>query len=137
MATVLIIDDVEMFRTVVSHALTGAGHRVLTAPDGAAGLRVLETARVDLVLLDMAMPNMNGLEFLQRLRGDSRLAGTPVIVVSALSSSNQLQSVQALRVQAQLLKSRFSLRDLLQCVSDVVAGNAQAAGGTNGTGAAA
>jgi CheY-like chemotaxis protein len=128
MATVLIVDDVEMFRTVVAHALGGAGHRAVTASDGAAALRALETAGADLVLLDLAMPMMNGLEFLQRLRTDRRFERLPVIVVSALSNTAQLESVTELGVQAQLLKSRFSLRDLVQCVNDVVAKAARDAG---------
>jgi CheY-like chemotaxis protein len=137
MATVLIVDDVEMFRTVVAHALRGAGHRAVSAPDGAAALRALETADADLVLLDLAMPNMNGMEFLQRLRADARFETLPVIVVSALSSAAQLGSVTELGVQAQLLKSRFSLRDLVECVNDVVAKTAGDRAGPSGAEAAA
>ena len=85
MATVMIVDDLEMFRTVVAHALGGAGHQTVSAPDGAAALRLLATTGADVILLDLAMPNMNGLEFLQRLRASPRFGKTPVIVVSALS----------------------------------------------------
>jgi CheY-like chemotaxis protein len=120
MATVLVVDDVEMFRNVVVHALKGAGHQALCAADGGAALQVLETARVDLILLDMAMPKMNGVEFLERLRADSRFRATPVVVVSALTQSPQARSIASLGAQAQLLKSRFSLRDLIQCVNDLV-----------------
>ena len=120
MATVLVVDDVEMFRSVVAHALQGAGHRPLCAADGAAGLAVLEAERVDLVLLDLAMPKMNGVEFLQRLHADERLRSVPVVVVSASTQAPQAQSVKALGAQGQLLKSRFSLRDLIQCVNDLL-----------------
>ena len=137
MATVLIVDDVEMFRTVVAHALSGAGHRAVSAPDGAAAPRAQEPAGADRVLLDLAMPHMNGMEFLQRLRADRRFNALPVIVVSAMSNAGQLESVSALGVQAQLLKSRFSLRDLVQCVNDVVAKIARDAAGSPGTEAAA
>jgi len=120
MATVLIVDDVEMFRSVVAHALQGAGHRPLCAADGAAGLAVLEAERVDLVLLDLAMPKMNGLEFLQKLRGDERFRSVAVIVVSASSPGAKSPSLSTLGAQGQLLKSRFSLRDLIQCVNELV-----------------
>ena len=120
MATILVVDDVQMFRNVVVHALKGAGHNALSAPDGAAALQVLESSPVDLVLLDMAMPRMNGVEFLSRLRADARFADLPVIVVSALTQAPQDKSVAALGAQAQLLKSRFSLRDLIQRVNELL-----------------
>ena len=120
MSTVLVVDDIEMFRSIVVHALNGAGHQTFCAPDGAAALELLETTPVDLILLDMAMPRMNGVEFLTRLRADARYNDVPVIVVSALSQVPQDKSVLALGAQAQLLKSRFSLRDLIQRVNDVL-----------------
>ena len=120
MATVLVVDDVEMFRSVVAHALQGAGHRPLCAADGAAGLAVLEAERVDLVLLDVAMPKMNGLEFLQKLRADERFGSVPVVVVSASSQGAKAPPLASMGAQGQLLKSRFSLRDLIQCVNELV-----------------
>jgi CheY-like chemotaxis protein len=114
------VDDVEMFRNVVAHALKGAGHRPVCASDGAAALALLETERVDVVLLDLAMPKMNGLEFLQKLRSDGRYATVPVIVVSASSQGAKAPSLSSLGAQGQLLKSRFSLRDLIQCVNELV-----------------
>jgi CheY-like chemotaxis protein len=120
MANVLIVDDVEMFRSVVAHALKGAGHNPVCAPDGEAGLAVLETTPVDLVLLDMAMPKMNGADFLKRLRADPRFAALPVVVVSAMSRLPHETSVTALGAQAQLLKSRFSLRELIRHVNELL-----------------
>jgi CheY-like chemotaxis protein len=120
-ATILVVDDVEMFRNVVAHALNGAGHHPLCAPDGAAALAVLESTAVDVVLLDLAMPRMNGMEFLERLRADPRHKTLPVVVVSALSQSPHALAISALGAHRQLLKSRFSLRDLIQCVNDLLA----------------
>lgn len=120
MATVLVVDDVEMFRSIVLHALKGAGHVALGAPDGAAALQLLEMTPVDLILLDLAMPKMNGIQFLERLRADRRFASLPVIVVSAQSPSPREKSLEELGAQAQLLKSRFSLRDLIQRVNELL-----------------
>lgn len=80
---------------------------------------MVNSTHVDLILLDMAMPTMNGVEFLERLRADARFDDVPVVVVSALSRTPQDKSVIALGAQAQLLKSRFSLRDLVQCVNEL------------------
>ena len=120
MGTVLIVDDLEMFRNVLVHALKGAGHHALAAPDGAAALRLVESMPIDLVLLDMAMPVMNGAEFLRRLRGDGRFDHVAVIVVSATSPAPEDKPLLEMGAQAQLLKSRFSLRDLVRRVNEVL-----------------
>jgi two-component system chemotaxis response regulator CheY len=120
MATVLIIDDVPVFREVVQHALTGAGLAVMTACNGAEGLRLLETHAVDLILLDLAMPEMDGVSFLRRLRDDARLRAVSVLVVTALSDSAQVREARLLGAHGPLLKSRFSLRDLLQSVKEML-----------------
>ena len=120
MATVLVIDDVPVFRDVVQHALVAAGHVVLTATNGAEGLKRLETDKVDLVLLDLAMPEMDGVSFLRRLRADKRFEGLPVLVVTALSESSQVREARQMGALGPLLKSRFSLRDLLKSVSGII-----------------
>ena len=87
MATVLMIDDVPLFRDVVLHALQRAGHQVTAAANGAAAMEALKTVRPDLILLDLAMPEMNGLAFLRQLRSDKALGRTPVVVVSSRTPS--------------------------------------------------
>src|SRR5688572_14401049 len=120
MATVLMVDDVPLFRDVVLHALQRAGHRVVCAANGAAAMDVLKTTRPDLILLDLAMPEMNGLAFLRQLRADKALGRTPVIIVSALSETPEVKEAMKIGVQGHLLKSRFSLEQLIAQVKRVV-----------------
>ena len=119
MATVLMVDDVPLFRDVVLHALQRAGHQVVCAANGAAAMETLKTVRPDLILLDLAMPEMNGLAFLRQLRADRNLARTPVIVVSALSETPEVKEATRIGVQGHLLKSRFSLEQLIAQVKRV------------------
>ena len=119
MATVLMIDDVPLFRDVVVHALQRAGHQVSCAANGAAAMEALKTVRPDLILLDLAMPEMNGLAFLRQLRADKALARTPVVVVSALSEAVEVKEAMKIGVQGHLLKSRFSLEQLIAMVQRV------------------
>ena len=127
MATVLMIDDVPLFRDVVLHALQRAGHQVACAANGAAAVEALKTIKPDLILLDLAMPEMNGLAFLKQLRADKALARTPVIVVSALSEAVEVKEAMKIGVQGHLLKSRFSLEQLIAMVQRVVPSNRGAA----------
>lgn len=68
MATVLLIDDEEQVRTLFQTALEESGYRVLSAAGGKEGLRLLEEEPVDLILVDIFMPDMDGLELIQLLR---------------------------------------------------------------------
>jgi two-component system response regulator len=120
MATVLMIDDVPLFRDVVLHALQRAGHQVSCAANGADAMEALKTSKPDLILLDLAMPEMNGLAFLRQLRADKVHARTPVIVVSALSEAVEVKEAMKIGVQGHLLKSRFSLEQLIATVQRVV-----------------
>jgi len=80
----LVIDDNETNRDLLSRQLARYGYVVATASDGKEGLDRLEKEDYDLVLLDVIMPRMDGVETLQRIQADDRLATIPVIMLSSL-----------------------------------------------------
>ena len=80
---VLVIDDDLPIRGMLAAALRQHGFQVLLAGDGAEGQRALTLHRPDVVLLDLAMPDVNGWDFLQRLQETGYLGSVPIIVVSA------------------------------------------------------
>jgi class 3 adenylate cyclase/CheY-like chemotaxis protein len=81
---VLVVDDNESSRDLLSRRLTHAGHRVVTASDGGAALALAAADPPDLVLLDIMMPGMSGFEVLCRLKADHHTSRIPVIMISAL-----------------------------------------------------
>lgn len=83
MATILAIDDQEDNLALLEALLSSRGFVVHTALDGPTGLELAASARPDLILLDLAMPGMDGFEVLQRLRAQRLTAKTPVIVLTA------------------------------------------------------
>ena len=84
--TVLIVDDIEPNRDLLQRRLSRLGFTsVIQAADGREALGKLQSQRVDLMLLDIMMPVMNGYEVLEAMKREGTLAGTPTIVVSALS----------------------------------------------------
>lgn len=84
MNTLLVVDDVPANLAMLTDAASAAGFRVLLAEDGERALRLAERARPDLILLDVNMPGLNGLETCRRLKADDATREIPVIFVTAL-----------------------------------------------------
>ena len=84
-ARILIIEDNEANRELASFLLSSAGHTVLTANDGGAGVRVALAERLDLVLCDLHLPVMDGFEVLGSLKHESTWHRVPVVALTASS----------------------------------------------------
>jgi len=88
--TVLVVDDHEINRRITTLFLEPLGWQVATAPDGAQALECAQTQRFDLILMDMVMPVMNGLEATAAIRaGDGPNRCTPIIAVSGDDDSRR------------------------------------------------
>ena len=83
--TILIVDDSEFVRSYHSYILEEADFQVITAVDGSDGLEKLYTNSCDLVLSDINMSNMDGYEFIRRIRADKKYSALPIIIVSTES----------------------------------------------------
>lgn len=119
MARILVVDDEPMFRDYLNRVLEREGHAVIEASDGAQGLRRLDDQSVDLVLLDIVMPNMDGIEFLIGLRKRESDVG-----VIAMSGGGQpigcyLTPANALGAR-QTLTKLFACSDLIGAVQDAL-----------------
>jgi adenylate cyclase len=86
--TLLVIDDNELSRELLGRHLRRQGHTVLDAASGAEALYILDRHAVDLIFLDLVMPEMSGLELLKRIKSDERLRAVPVIIVSGIAESD-------------------------------------------------
>jgi two-component system cell cycle response regulator len=88
--TILVVDDSAMNRMVLTKALADEGHEAVTAENGLQALDLLAAEPVDVVLLDLVMPELDGYETLARIKADPKLRDVPVIVISAV---DELDSV--------------------------------------------
>jgi CheY-like chemotaxis protein len=113
MSTVLVVDDMPIFRDPLAASLRLAGYDTLCAADGAAALALARVRRPDVILLDVSMPVMDGFACLRDLRRDPKLADVPVILLTAASDRRFVLEAGKLGVKDYLLKSRFSLADLM------------------------
>jgi CheY-like chemotaxis protein len=122
MASILVVDDEPLLRQNLSKFLAVLGHDVLVAGNGREALAVIERSSVDLVITDVNMPDMDGLELLNALRG--RMPPLPTVVMSGggrFDKDMLLQSAKVLGAVVSLAKP-FSLADLKSAVERALAG---------------
>src|SRR3970040_1703142 len=114
--TVLVVDDENSLRDFVRRHLEVRGYNVLTAANGLEALAIFNTHNVSLVILDVMMPRMDGLETIRRMRQNSPI---PVIILSALGEESD--KVQALNLGADdYLTKPFGVGELLARVQAVL-----------------
>lgn len=111
---VLVIDDDLPLRGMLAAALRQHGFQVLLAGDGAEGQRALTIHNPDVVLLDLAMPDVNGWDFLQRLQETGHLGNVPIIVLSA-HVRVEPQALLRMGVAA-ILPKPFNLPELIDLI---------------------
>lgn len=109
MATVLVIDDEESIRNLLDTLLSRKGYEVVLASNGQKGLELFRRARPDVVVLDLKMPQMDGLTVLQQVR---QLNPTqPVVILTGAGTAKAEQQVRALGV-TEYVEKEFSLHRL-------------------------
>src|SRR3954469_16414921 len=113
MTKILVVDDMPIFRDPIAASLRLAGFETVCASNGQEALAAMRAHRPALVLLDLSMPVMGGLACLRAIRADPEIAKTPIILFTALSDKQHVMEARKLGVQEYLLKSSFSLKDLL------------------------
>ena len=102
--SVMIVDDSESIRKFLVFALRAQGFTVVAARDGMDALEKLSQNKVDLVITDLNMPNMDGFEFLKALREDREYSEVPVIILSSLSSDQDIETGLRLGANSYLVK---------------------------------
>ncbi len=102
---ILLVEDDPAISNMYRVKLTCDGHRVTVAGDGASGLRAALSIEPDLVLLDIRLPGLDGLELLERLRGDERGRHLLVVILSNYNGDEILERARRLGARQCLLKS--------------------------------
>jgi CheY-like chemotaxis protein len=116
-ARILIVDDDDDVRAFLAESLEGLGCTIVSAASGEQGLEALRTNRPDLVLLDYAMPGMNGAQAARAARELHR--GLPIVFVTGYAESEQLEA--ALGGDVPVLRKPFTLAELAAAVEENVA----------------
>ena len=123
--TILIVDDTLSCRESVAAMLRRSGYRVICAENGRRALDVLENNSPDLMILDLAMPDSSGPEFLQTVRADLRWRDLPVILFTG--SGDVIELARDMGVRDCLVKSHHSFSDVRRAIEQVLKARSGAA----------
>ena len=113
MPTILVVDDESSARNAIVRLLKHEGYEVTGAENGRAALDALGVGIPDLILLDLMMPELDGLEMLESLQKDARWKTLPVVVLTAMSDIHTIRRAEQLGAREYLVKATFSLADML------------------------
>ncbi|MCR4332119.1 MAG: response regulator [Sulfuricaulis sp.] len=119
MATILTVDDTASMRQMISFTLHSVGHEVIQASDGQEALKVIEGKKVDLVIADINMPNMDGITLLKSLRALADYKFTPILMLTTESQEAKRQQGKIAGATGWIVKP-FNPEQLLNVVKKVL-----------------
>ena len=114
MEKILLIEDDKFLRELIIQKLGKEGYEVIEASEGEAGLAKMKEEKPDLVLLDLILPGIDGFEVLSRIKKDSDLEQTPVIILSNLGQRDDMEKGIALGARDYLIKAHFTPGEIVE-----------------------
>ncbi|GLK89833.1 response regulator [Pseudomonas turukhanskensis] len=117
--TILIVDDSSSMRQLVKMTLTGAGHQVIEAVDGRDALAKLTGQKVNLIISDVNMPNLDGIGLVKALKARPEYKFTPIVMLTTESEQSKKAEGQAAGARAWIVKP-FQPAQLLSAVDKLV-----------------
>ena len=124
MPTILLVDDNKAFREMVATWLK-PGYRFLEAPSALKGLVAARKEHPDLILLDLMMPEVSGIDLFRGLRMQPGLESVPVVIVTAYAEMQNTTELECLHPAA-VMEKPFSRAQLLDCINSVLTGRSAA-----------
>ena len=113
---ILFIEDEKSFQEILGQALKQQGFEVKEALNGQDGLDLVAKFDPDLILLDLILPKLNGFEVLEKIKGNEATKNIPVIILTNLENSEDIQRVLELGAFDYLVKSNYSLNEIINKV---------------------
>ncbi len=121
MAKILVVEDEPSLQKAMVDVLNINGFEAVGTGDGEEGLRMVKSEKPDLVLLDIILPKMNGFDVLKAIKGDETIKNIPVIVLTNLEGSTDIEQALSLGAMTYLVKTNYELDDIVKRVKDALA----------------
>jgi len=119
--TILLIEDESSFRQIYGDVIKGDGYEIIEAEDGERGLELIKEKKPNLVLLDLVLPKLHGLEVLKKIRSDEATKEIPVIILSVLGAQEDIQKGLEAGANDYTVKGFYSPREILSKVHSLLA----------------
>jgi two-component system, chemotaxis family, response regulator WspR len=116
---ILIVEDDNFVAEVYLAKLSEMGYETVLAQNGEEGLTELKKGKVDLILLDILMPIMNGIEMLEEVKKNEEWKNIPVILLTNIGEKESIQKVREMGVKDYLIKSHFTPAEVIEKVESV------------------
>ena len=116
MKKILFIEDESALQKTFGEILSQEGYEFISALDGESGLKLTKTEKPDLILLDLILPKMHGLEVLKKIKEDEEIKNIPVIVLTNLEGMEEIEKAMELRACTYLVKANYSLEEVVEKV---------------------
>lgn len=123
--TILLIEDQAGFRKVYSDVLESNNYHVITAEDGEKGLNLAKSEKPDLILLDLILPKMHGMEVLQKVREDDSTKSIPVVILSVLGDKDQINAALSKGANDYAVKGFYTPREILAKIQPLLGGEGE------------
>jgi two-component system cell cycle response regulator DivK len=120
--TVLYVEDNEFNLKIVRQLLSRTSYRLIEAKDGEVGVATARSELPDLILMDVQLPKLSGLEATRQLRADPKTAAIPIVVITSFALSGDREKAKAAGASAYLAKP-YSPRELLQMIRQLAPEN--------------
>lgn len=122
MAKVLIIEDDQLIQRMYSKIFLFEKYDVVTASDGEEGLQKARTENPTIILLDVMMPKMNGMEVLEQLKIDPATKSMPVVMLSNLAGENDVETALSKGAVKYIIKSEHDPKEVADMVNEIIRG---------------
>ena len=122
MAKILIIEDDPLMQRMYQKAFAFDGYEVSVAGDGVEGLEKVRAEKPTIVLLDVMMPKMNGLDTLGKIKADPELKAIPVIMLTNLAGSADAEKALSIGAVKYIIKSEQEPKQVVAMVKEILAG---------------
>lgn len=121
MAKILIIEDDDFLRNLLSNKLKEAGYEVEQAASGEKGMEIIPVIKLDLLILDLLLPTLHGLEVLSWLKDqEGVVADIPVIVLSNLGNEEDIEKAYEIGAKDFLVKAKFTPQEIVDKVRAMI-----------------
>ena len=122
MAKILIIEDDPLMQRMYQKAFAFDGYEVLVASDGVEGLDKIRSEKPTIILLDVMMPKMNGIEVLAKVKADPEIKTIPVVMLTNLAGTADAEKVLSMGAVKYIIKSEQEPKAVVTMVKEILAG---------------